>query len=195
MAFIMPASAATNFFSWLCWLILLASSSVHAKNFSITSAQVDNIGNAYVLNAELSYPLTARVIEAIENGVPITFYQQLELVKETPILKGYWLWKETLWSTELRYRLRYHALTQQYVLQALDTENYRNFPSLTDALYALGLIENLTLPPRHTADIDNLILYLQTDIDLHALPTPMRPGALISSKWQLSSPRVAAKWL
>lgn len=194
MAFIMLASAIVKKFYRFYWLIFLVSPIVHAVNFTVTSAQIDKIGNGYILNAELKYPLTPRVIEALENGVPITFYQELELIHDIPILGKYWQWEETLWSTKLRYQLRYHALAQQYVLQALDTKNHRNFPSLTDALQALGQIKHLTLPPEHTSNTDNLTLYLRTDIDLYALPTPMRPGALISSKWQLSSPWVAAQW-
>ncbi|PHS71600.1 MAG: hypothetical protein COB23_01120 [Methylophaga sp.] len=194
MVFIMPASVIVKLFYSLGWLILLISPLVHAGNFTITSAQVNKIGNGYVLNANINYPLTPRVIEAIENGVPITFVQQLELVHEIPILGKYWHWKQTQWSTELRYELRYHALAQQYVLLSSGTHNRRNFTTLNDALRALGLIVNLALPPEHLSDLDNLKLYLRTELDIHALPTPMRPGALLSSKWQLASPWVNIKW-
>jgi len=189
----MPASAIVNFF-YRTILLMLFTTSVLADNFSVQSATVSKIGNGYVVNAELHYPLTSRVIEAIDNSVPITFLQQLELINSIPILGKYWHWQETVWATELRYELRYHALTQQYVLLSLDTLHRRNFPTLDSVLHALGRIHNLSLPPKHLAEAEDLILNLRTGLDLHALPTPMRPGALISSKWQLTSPWLAATW-
>jgi len=193
MVFIMPASAIVKLMVTSLLLALL-STPVLADNFSVQSATVSKIGNGYVVNAEMLYPLSPRIIEAIENSVPITFLQQLELINTFPILGKYWQWQETFWSTELRYELRFHALTQQYVLLSLDTLHRRNFPTLESALQALGQIQNLSLPPEHLSEPEGLILNLRTGLDLHALPTPMRPGALISSKWQLTSPWVAATW-
>ena len=175
-------------------LLALFTTPVLADNFAVQSVTVNKIGNGYVVNAEMRYPLSPRIIEAIENSVPITFQQQLELINTIPLLGKYWQWQETFWSTELRYELRFHALTQQYVLLSLDTLHRRNFPTLESALQALGRIQNLSLPPEHLSEPESLTLNLRTGLDLHALPTPMRPGALLSSKWQLTSPWVAATW-
>ena len=190
----MQASVIIKLLRQISWWLMLFSSMVSAETFSIQSAQIIPIGNGHILNAEIKYPLTLRVKEAIENGVPITFSQQFRLIKSIPILGKYWQWNETLWSTEIRYKLHYHALTQQYLLVDLDTRHQRNFSSLSGALKALGRIEKLSLPPKYLTDLDNLILQIRSGIDLNALPTPMRPGALISSKWHLTSPWVAAKW-
>jgi len=188
----MPASVTAKL-CFIFWLVLF-SSTVQAESFSVSSAQITKIGNGYVLNATIKYPLTPRVKEAIENGVPIVFSQQLELFQSIPLLGKYWQWQETLWTTEIRHELRYHALSQQYILHAIDTNSQRNFPTLNVALNALGKIENLNLPPEYLDDTKNTILQLRSGIDLYALPTPMRPGALISSKWQLASPWVKAQW-
>ena len=193
MVFTMPASAIVKYWWQLCVLIVF-STAVYAGTFIVQSAQVSKIGNGYVLSATVKYPLTPRVKEALENGVPIVFSQQFELIKNTSILGEYWQWQDTLWATELRYELRYHALSQQYVLQTIDTGHQRNFLSLEGALQSLGNIEKLSLPPEHLTDSDNLILRLRSGIDLHALPTVMRPGALVSTKWQLTSPWMEAQW-
>jgi len=188
----MPASviAKIHIIFWL----LLFSSAVQSESFQVSSAHINKIGNGYILNAGIKYPLTPRVLEAIDNGVPIIFSQQLELIKSTPLLGSYWQWTETLWTTDIRHEIRYHALSQQYILHAIDTNTQRNFPTLRVALQALGQIADLNLPPEHFEDTENLILKLRSGIDLYALPTPMRPGALISSKWQLTSPWVEAQW-
>lgn len=192
MVFIMPASLTVKI-TLFFWLVLLTSA-VHAKPFEVSSAQVGKIGNGHVLNAKIKYSLTSRVKEALDNGVRITIYQEFEIIKSIPVLGSYWQWQDTLWSTKIRYELRYHALSQQYVLQSLDTKHQRSFPSLNDALQTLGQINSLSLPPEYLSKTNNLILQLRSGLDLYALPTPMRPGALISSKWQLTSPWVEAQW-
>ena len=175
-------------------LLILLSFSARAETFYIDYATVNPIGNGYVLNAKIKYPLTARVKEAIDNGITITFSQQFELIDSTPILGKYWHWNTTLWSSEIRYQLRYHALTQQYLLLDIDTHLQQNFSTLDDTLNALGRIINFNLPPEYIDEPDTLIFQLRSGIDLNSLPTPMRPGVLVSSKWQLTSPWVAAQW-
>jgi len=185
---------ATKLLQQFAFWLLIASASVSAETFSIESAHVSPIGNGHVLNAKIKYPLTPRVKEALANGVPITFSQQFKLISSIPLLGKYWQWEESLWATEIRFELRYHALTEQYILVALDTRHHRNFSSLDAALNALGLIENLSLPPKHLNKPANLRLEIRSGLDLNALPTPMRPGALISRKWQLTSPWAIAQW-
>jgi len=158
------------------------------------SAQIDKIGNDYVLNATINYSLSPEVKEAIEHGVPIVFLQQFELIENTNILGRFWQWQETLWSTELRYELRYHALSQQFILQSIDTGHRRNFLSLDSAVQMIGDIDALSLPSEYLDDTDDLILQLRSGLDLHALPTPLRPGAVISNNWQLTSSWVIAPW-
>lgn len=177
------------------WALVLISTAVSAESFTVESAQVSPIGNGFVLNAKIKYPLTPRIKEAIEHGVPIIFIQQFEIIKSLPLLGKYWQWNETLWTSEIHYQLRYHALTELYILVDLDTRHQRNYSSLPVALEALGAIKQLGLPPEYLTDTDNLILQVRSGLDLNALPTPMRPGALISSKWQLTSPWVVAEWL
>lgn len=179
---------------FLLFGLLLLSVSSYAANFEIQSANITKIGNGYILNAQIKYPLTARIEEALANGVPITFLQQLKLEETTTLLGDYWAWQDTLWIITLRYELRYHALSKQYVLLALDTHHRRSFLTLESALTALGTIEALNLPPEHLSDLEDLSLQLRSKLDLYALPTPMRPGALISSKWKLASPWTTIAW-
>jgi len=193
MAFFMPVFVTVSKNIFFLGLLLFSISSSAAK-FSVDNATISKIGNGYVLNADINYAFTPRVKEAIANGVPIVIVQELEIIHALPLLGDYWQWKTTLWSSSLRYELRYHALTNQYVVNDLDTEHHRNFISLESALNALGSINALSLPPEHLTDTDNLRVYLRSGLDLLALPTPMRPGALISNKWQLSSPWTEAIW-
>lgn len=191
----MPACDAVKRFLPIVMLLALAYSGIAAATiFSVNNPKVHQIGNGYVLSAQIDYPLTPRVIEALQNGVPITFFQELKLVESFPLLGKFWQWETDLWQSRLHYELRYHALSEQYVLKSLDTGAQQNFPHIDGALAALGQIEDLSLPPEFTQQSDNLLLLIRSGLDLNALPTPMRPGAMLSSKWQLTSPWVRAVW-
>jgi hypothetical protein len=192
MASIMRVCVRRNL-SLLTLLLWLFSPNASAESFAVIKAQIDHIGNAHVFSGQISYPLTPRVKEALHNGVPITFEQEFELIDSTPIL-GYWHWDDVLWNTTLRFQLRFHALTQQYILESLETRHSQSFTSLESALRIMGEINNLPLPPRFTEQTDDLVFRVRSGIDLNALPTPMRPGALVSSKWQLDSPWKDAVW-
>ena len=196
MASFMPVYAIVKK-SIAAFLLLFCLNSQAAEHFYIDNASISKRGNGYSLNATIHYPLSPRVIEALENGVPITFLQHFRLSEPFPVIGAYlpWDWRETHWSTVISYQLRYHALSEQYILLAMDTDKRRNFPSLNSALDTLGKIEQLTLPPKHDINPDTTLLEIQSELDIHALPTPMRPGALISDKWQIASPWVTASWL
>jgi hypothetical protein len=191
----MPAcGAAKQHLRLLLILLLCYSGLAYATIFSVNNPRVHQVGNGYVLNADIEYPLTPRVIEALQNGVPITFFQEFRLVETFPLLGRFWQWETTLWQSLLHYELRYHALSEQYVLKAVETDTQHSFPDLDGALIALGHIRGLSLPPEFTHNRDDVMLQLRSGLDLNALPTPMRPGAMLSSKWQLTSPWVQAAW-
>ena len=191
----MPAcGAAKQHLRLLLILLLCYSGLAHATIFSVNNPRVHQIGNGYVLSADIEYPLTPRVIEALQNGVPITFFQEFRLVETFPLLGRFWQWETTLWQSLLHYELRYHALSEQYVLKAVETNTQHSFPNLDGALIALGQIRGLSLPPEFTHHHNDVMLQLRSGLDLNALPTPMRPGAMLSSKWQLTSPWVQAAW-
>ena len=171
--------------------LLLSLTAQGAEQISVPYAQITKTGTVYSLNATIYYPLSPRIVEAIDHGVPITFYQEFQLLEPFNL---YWLWQQNIWSRTVRYQLRYHALSKQYILLSLGTLQRRSFPSLGTALDDLGKIKDLNLPPKHLINTSNLTLQIRSGVDIGALPSPMRPGALISDKWQIKSPWVNATW-
>lgn len=194
MAFTTPAWSASLKKLLAFFIMLILPLSASAAEFQVRQAQIAQIANGYVLNARIDYPLTPRVVEALENGVPITFFQDLELIHSTPLLGRFWSWDSTLWSSKIRYELRFHDLSGQYLLTIPADDEYENYPTLESALDSIGELEMLPLPRELMGQPDQLTLRLRSGLDLHALPTPMRPGALISSKWRLTSEWFEASW-
>ena len=172
-------------------LLLLSLTAEGAEHISVFYAQITKTGPAYNLNATIHYPLSPRIIEAIDHGVPITFYQEFQLLEP---FNMFWLWQQNKWSRTVHYQLRYHALSKQYILLSMGTLQRRSFPSLDTALDELGKIEDLNLPLKHLINSSNLTLQIRSGVDISALPTPMRLGALISDKWQIKSPWVNVPW-
>ena len=196
MVFIMPASAATNrLVNIICGLLLLlAALPVHAK-FVINSAEIYRIKQGYLLDADIDYQLNPRVIEAIANGIPLIFINRIELRQTHHFLNNLISWTRTRWQTELRYEIRYLALSQQFTLRDLNQLKQSNFSSLNTALAAMGSLDSYKLPILSSEDVTSLTIRVQSSIDLQALPAPMQPGALLSRKWHLTSLWEDAIWL
>lgn len=175
-------------------LLLVLPLSVQADAFEINHANVSKMGEGYILDARIDYQLTPIIEEALDNGVPITFVQNIEIVRRTPLLWNLWNWDSAVWSREIRYQLRYHDLSQQYILFAYQNRNYRNFPTLKGALSTMGEITAYDFPREFTANPRGLLFRIKSELDLSALPSPMRPGAFLSRKWNLDSAWYEAQW-
>ncbi len=188
----MPACGATK--PILCLLLLLTAFSAQAA-FVVNSAEIYRIKQGYLLDADIDYQLNPRIREAIANGIAIVFLNTIELQQEKRFFNGLLPWTSTRWQKELRYEIRYLALSQQFTLRDLNQKSQTSFVSLNAALTTMGSLDSFKLPILPTEDVAHLSLRLRSSIDLRALPAPMQPGALISTKWHLTSPWVEAIWL
>ncbi len=151
--------------------------------FSIEDAESELIDGVYHLNARLGIRLGDEMREALRNGVPLVFVLELEVIE--PRLK--WLKRQVV-QVEQRYELRYHALSQQYLLTNLNTGIRLVFHNLAWALDALQHIERL---PLLDADViegrDAAQTRLRLRLDVSALPLPLKIRAYTSPNWQIRS--------
>ncbi|MDM8564292.1 DUF4390 domain-containing protein [Candidatus Halobeggiatoa sp. HSG11] len=164
-------------------LVFLLHSPCFAE-FSIDYAETSLIDGVYVLDAELNFNLTEVAIDALQNGV------SLPLVLTVVVKRNRWyLWNKKITTIKKAYELKYYALSRQYSLKNLATNNKENFPNLYAAIDYLGKIEKLPLLKQYvlTDSIDKYWVYLQIHLDIESLPVPLRPIAHLSSQWRLSS--------
>ena len=118
-----------------CLALLLAISfAARAEGIEVKSAALDVANEALVLNAELEVSLSPALEDAMNKGVPLNFVVDFELKKP----RWYWL-DENIVTAQQHIRLSYHALTRQF--QLTNNNQYKNFPSLNDALRELGHIQ------------------------------------------------------
>ena len=151
---------------------------------SIKQAQLKQQDNILFLKANIHYQFNPKVIEALNNGITLTFNVKLNIVNERP-----WLWNKHLYTIILPYHIKYHTLAATYQVTDLTTQRQQSFASLPAAVYALG---NLKEIPLHKLSIDllqkpNHSAILSAYLNIEALPLPMRPLAYITPAWHLSS--------
>jgi hypothetical protein len=167
----------------VCSLCLLLPAQLRAESFIITHAETSPEQKVVALNAGMRLTFTDKVLEALKNGVPITVLLTLEVER----LRDY-IWNKRIATLEQRYVLQYHALSGQYIVRNISSEQQTPYRSLNSALNALGEIKNLPVIDRYLLEAgEKYQLRLHAEIDIDALPSPLRPVAWLSSDWRQGS--------
>jgi hypothetical protein len=167
------------------WMLLglLILLPVRADEFQITNAATRLEGGVYLLDADIRYRLSDTVREALASSVPLTFVLRMQVRRERR-----WLWDITVATLEQRFRLQYHALAQQYVVTNLNNDALQSFPTLAAATEFMGQIGDFALLDRSLLESGQRYqVWLRAELDIEALPAPLRPVAYLSAQWRLSS--------
>jgi len=173
----------------LLFVAFLAIASVPARagDASVTHAKIVLSEEGYVLNADFSFDLNQKLIDALEHGVALYFVTELRV--ERP--RWYWFDKLIV-HRQLEYRLAYHAMTRSYRLNIGSL--HRNFDSLADAVHTMERIRNLYVAPPGTFNTnDKYEVTLRFFHNTALLPKPFQLSALSNGKWDLGTGWI--KWL
>jgi hypothetical protein len=156
---------------------------VSAEGFHVRSADSRLVDSVYMLDARIDYRFSDPTLEALQNGVPLIVLVDIEVEQVRK-----WWFNKTIAELQQGYLLLYHALTEKYIINNLNSGVQENYDSLGSALAALGRINDLPLLDANLVKMNEQYqVNLQTYLDLEALPAPMRPIAYISSQWRLES--------
>lgn len=154
-----------------------------ASEIRIDATSTRVINEVYVVDAVLSCTFSDEAIEALDSGVPITIAIEIALKR-----KRDFLWDATMTTLRQGYRLQHHALSEQYLLSNLATGTIESFPTREDAVRALERITAIPLIEASNLDPKEVyIARMRANLDIEALPTPMRPLAYLSSDWWMFS--------
>ncbi len=168
----------------LASIILFSTASVADEEAKITidTATLSLQEQTFLLSANIHYSLSDEAIEALHNGVTLTFNVDLSMIE----LRN-WLWNKHHSSITLRYQIRYHTLAETYQISDVTHNSQHNFSTLTAALDALGKLRELPMhdiaAPNGYSAHGSISAYL----NIEALPLPMRPVAYITPGWHLRS--------
>ena len=172
---------------WLSFVLVFLLSGVSQADMAFENVKLTvSDDQRLMLNASMAITLSPAVIQALENGVPITFEKLIQLREQDA-----WVWTEDLAEYRMRSVLRYRLLEKVYEIKRLDSGNVTKRATLAAALTQLGdiqampIIELAKLNPSDTYNVE-----LDAKLDIEALPLPLRPKAYLSSDWSLSAETV-----
>ena len=149
--------------------------------FKAVSLGVDD--DMVLLDIAEQYELSDDMLEALENGVPLTFVTYINMQRQRSLM-----WNEDMLEMEVKKVLRYHPLSSQYQVDNLHTNTQQMFATRDAALRALGETRDLPLIKEQRLKPDQLYLVdVRTRHEIDALPLPLRPMAYVSPGWHLSS--------
>jgi hypothetical protein len=167
----------------LSLMLLLPAPLFADELMQIRDGEVRLDDGVYLLDARIHYELSDAAREALDNGVPLVVVLQIEVQRSR-----WWWWNAEVAVLEQRYRLQYHALSERYVVTALNSGESRSFRSLDTLLAELGRIQGLPVIDAGLLDPDeHYIVRARVGLDIDALPRPLRAVAYISPEWQLTS--------
>jgi len=169
--------------SLIAALLLLLPTAALADGIIINGIHTRLQESVYLLSANIDLRPTDEVLEALENGVPITILMEIEIQRK----RKWWL-DDDMAPLEQRYRLQYHALSHQYLLQNINSGAFYAFHTLHSALNAMGQLKDLPLLDKQLIQPDERYeVLLHAELDIEALPSPLRPLAYITPAWHLDS--------
>lgn len=152
---------------------------VEFKRIALTLSEDGRI----LLDADIGYDLNDTILEALENGVPLTFETHVQMRRADA-----WIWEADTVEHRLRTVLRYRPLSALYELRNLQGDERLSFATREAALRTLGKIVAMPVIDRSALELDeDYLVRIQVQLDVESLPLPMRPRAYLSRDWSLSS--------
>ena len=163
----------------------LAAAPEAAADISVQEVETRDEGGTLVMDASIRYGFSEQVLEALDNGVPLTLEVHIQLRGADD-----WVWSESLVDQRLRYVIRYKPLSERYLVSQLPGDGGGiSYVTREAAIAALGEIEGLQLGSRQRLlDEDReLEVQMRVSLDIEELPLPLKPMAYLHPSWKLSS--------
>jgi hypothetical protein len=151
--------------------------------FKVTEISTEKGDESYLLNARMDIILNTGPKEALENGIPLVFELQIQTLE-----KHVWLWDIVVAEFKQIRQVQLHALSRTYLVKDLDSGAQRSYLKLNDALQAAGFLHNFPVLDFGQMQEDRgYSVRLRGNLDIEALPTPVRLLAYVSSAWDMDS--------
>jgi hypothetical protein len=151
--------------------------------FTVTEIKAEKGDESYLLDARMVISLNTGPSEALANGIPLVFELQIQTLE-----KHTWFWDIVVAEYKQVRQVQLHALSRTYLVKDLATGAQRSYLKLDDALQAAGFLHNFpVLAYNRVEDGEHYAVRLRGNLDIEALPTPVRLLAYVSSAWDMNS--------
>ena len=151
--------------------------------FEVREARTQLKDGVYFLDALIEYRLSSEARSALQSGLPLTIRVEVDLLRH----RRFWFDNEDA-VLHQRYQLEYHALSERFTVQNLNSGDQTSFSTLFAALDWLGHVNHLPLidaaliEPGH-----EYYLRMRSVLDAEKLPGPLRLIAFWRRDWSLGS--------
>lgn len=170
-----------NLILFACLSILPLTSMANSFAVQISQAELVEQDASFAIRAQIHYRLSPTAKEALHKGIPLTW---LVLVEIREIGR---LWDSAVYSQELPYHLKFHALLTQYEVITPNKQG-EMFLTLNAALSYLSSLRGAAPVPRELLRPGHHYkLAMKCLFDRESLPVPLRPFAYLDNQWYLSS--------
>lgn len=156
-----------------------------AWDIDVRTASMGLIDGQWQLTARIDYRLTSKALEALDNGLVLTFRMEVKVDR----IRN-WLPNAAVVSEYREWELSYEPLTERYVVVYPDDRQSTSHGTLFGALNALGWVQALPVAEegvfRETASYQ---VAVRAVLDQQRLPSPLRlltfwdRGLSLESDW------------
>ena len=141
------------------------------------------LGDKVVVSATSRFVLPKELIDALKQGIDLTFLTQFIAFKERLFFVD-----KTVLDLQLYRVLSYHSLTRRYSVSNKRNQERRHFRSLEKALGYLGTYHRYFITYLKTlSDTDATHMKMQLTLDTASLPLILRLKSYSSPSWILTS--------
>ena len=151
--------------------------------FVIRTAFTDLVDGTHQLYADIDYGLGDSALDALENGVPLTFEVEVLVIR----VRGWW-WDDTVAEVNQQYELVYHPLPDRFVVRNLNTGYQVSYVSFRSAATELGRISEMPIiEDAALREGEEYQVRLRVRLVVEAFSGPVRWVAMLFPRWRLVS--------
>lgn len=180
----MPASPSIRSRTLSALALATTLGTAHA-DFLVSEIEATLHDGSLRLSGALDLILTPKVEEALAKGIPLDVVIGVRLDRVRSLL-----WNERAGAWTMKRRIRFHALSGQYLVSTTDksAEAVESFTVAAQALRQLGALDGIAfaltepLPSEEQYEVQ-----VRVYLDIESLPTPLQPVAYTSLAWHLNS--------
>lgn len=161
----------------------LAVAAAQETGLEIRNASTRLENGVWYLAARIDYRLNRETLDALQNGIPLTFGLQVELTRQRN-----WLPDEDVAELRQDYQLSWDPLARGYLVRNKNSGDQRSHTTLFAALNDLGRITALPLIDAALVDDgEDYEVALRAALDQQQLPGPLRMLAFWNDNFTLES--------
>lgn len=172
-----------NAISLLVLFLVFYSASATAASIDFKNFKLLGKPPKYQVQTRVEFELTSYLQKALLSGVTLDARVQFRLGQH----RSWWFNRDNSLLT-IHYQLKYHALSQHFLLTRNDTNEHWNFSTLPSALRKLGELRRYNLPViNDSLKNGDFYIFAIADIAPATLRLPLRIQSIFSDRYRLTS--------